>query len=279
VDRDARCAEEIAYLANNQIHVLPVAEVEHLYCLPAVLSAVLEHAGVKSTDIGLRLESFRQRLSRHHEGGAHRLALARAQDRVRWSLKFPLTSVSPGANSAEASANLETAFAAAITAVNSRTAKARPAERGRFIRRIAGARRAAAGAAPADESVRARAWEDRAAGLSFRRGVYRLDKDDVAHRGEEGWAARPATSRSAAFGGAESRACRSAGARGHGPVRLGDAGHVRSVQRHCGGRFAGGSGTVGRVLRAAEDEESGRGLGVIYPARSGSCGLLSLTKI
>lgn len=119
VDRDARCAAELAHLSNLGVTVLPVAEIEHLYCLPTILSAVLTYTGVKDpAERQKRTHAFRQRLSQHHAPAQHRLVLERAQDRVRWELKFPLASVSPGATLVTASQNLATAFAAAVAAVD-----------------------------------------------------------------------------------------------------------------------------------------------------------------
>jgi hypothetical protein len=81
---------------------------------------VLVHGGVKEADVASRLDAFKASLATQHANGAHRLSLARAQDRIRWELTFPLGPVSPGASSIDASQNLASAFATAVAAVDAK---------------------------------------------------------------------------------------------------------------------------------------------------------------
>ena len=114
IDRDARCDEEIDHLRERGIHVLPVAEIEHLYALPQVLQAVLRHVGVVTDhEIAARMSTLHARLRNHFQAGAHKLALERAQDRVRWHLQFPLTTLSAGASPMDAEASLVAGYRAA----------------------------------------------------------------------------------------------------------------------------------------------------------------------
>jgi len=62
VDADSRTDDEIAKLANENIFVLPVSEIENLLLMPAVASVILEHDSHDEAEKALRLASVRAEL-------------------------------------------------------------------------------------------------------------------------------------------------------------------------------------------------------------------------
>ncbi len=97
VDRDERCSEELDWLRSQGIHVLPVAELEQLYALPAVANLVgvcLLKRDEEVVDKAVRnaLERFRSEKERL----LHQHACRFAVERIRWSVQFPKKAVSPG---------------------------------------------------------------------------------------------------------------------------------------------------------------------------------------
>lgn len=86
-----------------------------------VMTEVMKHLGIKSTSEQMApLELFRCKLAEHHRPGVHRLALARAADRIRWHVKFPPKGLVAGTGSADAEQNLANAVAQLATFADAR---------------------------------------------------------------------------------------------------------------------------------------------------------------
>ncbi len=110
IDRDYWPDEYLNSVVEG-IHVLDVHELESLFCLRAVFTAVAKHQKIPPENVQQRYETFLAKAHKYFKGiPLNKQILERAKSRVEWNLKGFLNRVSPDLDLDKMKTDFEAAF-------------------------------------------------------------------------------------------------------------------------------------------------------------------------